>query len=55
MKIKTGMTVSWMGSNWIVTKVGKMCCALAKPGDPATTGLAFRKEMGLPRPVKVPT
>lgn len=48
MKIKLGMAVSWMGSNWIVTKVGKTCCVLAKPGDSSVTGLAFRKEMAEP-------
>lgn len=45
MKIKLGMAVSWMGSNWIVTKVGKTCCVVTKPGDPTVTGLAFRNEM----------
>lgn len=48
MKIKLGTAVSWMGSNWIVTKVGKTCCVVAKPENPEITGLAFRKEMGLP-------
>lgn len=48
MKITLGMKVSWMGSNWIVTKVGKTCCVLAKPEDSSVTGLAFRAEMGFP-------
>ena len=48
MKIKLGMKVSWMGSNWIVTKVGKTCCVLVDPVNPAITGLAFRKEIGEP-------
>lgn len=48
MKITHGMKVSWMGCNWIVTKVGKTCCVLVDPVNPAITGLAFRKEMGPP-------
>lgn len=48
MKITLGTKVSWMGCNWIVTKVGKTCCVVTKPGDPTVTGQAFRTEMGPP-------
>ena len=48
MKITLGMKVSWMGFNWIVTKVGETCCSLVDPVNPLITGLAFRSEMGPP-------
>jgi len=50
IKIKIGSVVTWMGSSWIVTKVGKTCCVVAKPGDPSVTGLAFRNELSATGP-----